>query len=103
MGLVVLKLGSKAGAPVSFAGSRLVFHLSLQTIIGLFLYGVSFLLYAYLISKNDLGYIIPITSAFVYVLVFFASWLVFKESFTIMKTISIALIIGGIVMLGMSK
>lgn len=103
MGLVVLKLGSAAGAPISIANSRLMFNLNPQAIAGLMLYGISFLLYIYLISKNDLGYIIPLTSAFVYVLVFLASWIVFKESFTMMKTLSIALIIGGIVLLGLSK
>lgn len=103
LALVVLKLGAKAGAPVQFMNSKLHFNITPYTIIGVFLYGVSFLLYIYLISKFDLGYIIPLTTAFVYVLIFAASFILFKEVFTVFKVIGIALIVVGLVFLNVKS
>jgi multidrug transporter EmrE-like cation transporter len=103
LGLVILKLGSRSGLPISLAEGRLVFNLNAYTIGGLILYGISFMLYIYLISKFDLGYIIPLAAAFIYVLIFIASYFVFKEPFTLFKIMGITLIIGGIVLLGIKK
>jgi multidrug transporter EmrE-like cation transporter len=71
--------------------------------VGIALYGTSFLLYTFLISKYDLGYIIPLTTAFVYVLIFFASFFIFKELFTVFKITGIFLILMGIVLLNLKK
>src|SRR5260221_5429817 len=64
LALVVLKLGSKAGAPAQLVGDRLHINLTPYTIVGIALYGLSFVLYTYLISRYELSYIIPITAAF---------------------------------------
>lgn len=98
-GLVLLKLGTKAGLPVSYLDNRWHFNLNAFTVGGIFLYGVSFLLYMYLVSKNDLGYIIPLTTAFVYIAIFIASFLIFKEVYTTPKIMGIALILIGLVLL----
>ena len=97
--LIVLKLGSSSGSLIQFTDNKLAFNLTLYSVLGIFLYGVSFLLYTYLISKYDLGYIIPLTTAFVYILIFTASAGIFKESFTTLKVIGIALILAGVVLL----
>ncbi len=102
-GLILLKLGGQTGAPFSIENGRIVFNLGLYAISGIFLYGISFLIYTYLISKNDLGYIIPVTTALVYILIFFASFMIFKEAFTITKILAIALIIAGLILLNTSK
>lgn len=102
-GLVVLKIGATSGLPISFVDSKLQFNLNPYSILGIVLYGVSFLLYIYLISKFSLGYIIPLTTALVYVLIFVASFVIFKESFTATKVAAIALIICGLVLLNVSK
>ena len=78
LALVILKLGTDHGAPLSIVESKLHVNINFFTIAGVLLYGVSFLTYIYLISKYDLGYIIPLTTAFVYVIIFTASYLVFK-------------------------
>jgi drug/metabolite transporter (DMT)-like permease len=99
--LVLIKLGSKTGAPVSLSSGKLAFNLNLVILAGGLLYGISFLLYMFLISKNDLGYIVPLTTAFVYILIFLASFLIFKESFTALKIFAIALIVGGVILLNL--
>ncbi len=101
--LIVLKLGTKLGMPVSYANGRLHFNINFYSVLGIFLYGLSFVTYVYLISKYDLGYIIPLAAAFVYIMIFIASALVFKEVFTTTKIVGIALILGGLIFLNLSK
>lgn len=101
--LIILKWGTRAGLPVSFAEHKIHLNLNIYTISGVLLFGISFLLYMYLIAKNDLGYIIPLAAAFVYILIFTGSVLVFKESFSPSKIVGIALILGGIIFLNISK
>lgn len=102
-GLIALKLGSKTGAPISFVNSRLNLNLTGWAITGLTLYVISFVLYTYLISKHDLGYIVPLTTALVYTLIFGASFFLFKETFTVIKVMGIIAIFIGIVLLNIKK
>jgi len=97
--LIFIKLGSSNGSPVSLENSRVAFNLNPTIIFGGLLYVISFALYTYLISKNDLGYIIPLTTALVYVLIFIASFVIFGEVFTFTKVAAIMLIFGGVLLL----
>ena len=101
--LIILKWGTKTGLPISFVDNKLHFNLNIYTLLGLFFYGVSFITYVYLISKHDLGYIIPLAAAFVYILIFIGSAVVFKEIFTLTKVIGICLILGGLIFLNLKK
>jgi multidrug transporter EmrE-like cation transporter len=103
LGLVFVKLGTGDGAPIKLINGKLHADINAYIIAGIFLYGVSFLLYIYLISKNELGYIIPLTTALVYVLIFVASYFVFHEVFTMAKIIGITLILAGIIFLNLQK
>jgi len=102
-GLILLKLGSVTGPLISFVGHVIKFNFNPYSIAGIFLYGLSFVLYTYLISKFDLGYIIPITTALVYILIFIASFIIFKEAFTLIKIVAISLIIFGVILLNLNK
>lgn len=102
-GLVLLKLGTTSGMPISFVTNTIKFNFNLYSLAGLFLYGLSFLLYIYLISKFDLGFIIPIAAAFVYILIFAASYFIFHETFTTIKIIAIFLIMLGVILMGVNK
>lgn len=97
--LVVLKLGSKDGAFAQIINGKIDINITPLTVTGIVLYGTSFLMYMYLISKFDLGYIIPITTALVYILIFFASFVIFKEAFTAVKITGIMLIVLGLALL----
>ena len=103
LGLIVLKLSSSSSAVISYVNNKISLNLNFWTIFGIMLYGTSFLIYMYLISKYDLGYIIPITTALVYVLIFVASFIIFKESFTFAKIVGIVLILIGIAFINLSK
>lgn len=102
-GLVLLKLGTVSGLQISFINNSLKFNLNPTAVAGILLYGISFLLYIYLISKFDLGFIIPLTIGIVYVLIFIASFVIFHEVFTVTKIIAITLIIGGLILLNLNK
>jgi len=101
--LITLKLGTKAAAPIAFIEGKIHLNLNPYVIVGIGLYGTSFLIYTYLISKFDLGYIIPLTTAFVYIAIFLASFFIFKEVFTAVKILGIALILGGIILLNLKR
>lgn len=103
LGLVLIKLGSATQGIVELIDGRIVLHPTVLNVTGVILYGISFILYTYLVSKNDLGYIIPVTTALVYVLVFVASFAVFKEPFSPIKILAIALIIAGVILLNLKK
>lgn len=97
--LVVMKLGTQNsnGNP----NGKLDLLLNPIFVLGVFLYGVSFITYVYLISKYDLGYIIPLLAAFVYILTFLAAYFIFNEAFTVFKVAGIALILLGLVFLNL--
>lgn len=101
--LVVLKLGTQSGLPIAYVDHRLQYNINHYVVIGIMLYGLSFITYVYLVSKNDLGYIIPIAAAFVYLLMFTASAVVFKEVFTIYKIIGIGFIVIGLFFLNINR
>lgn len=102
-GLILLKLGTSNGMPISFVENAIKFNFNLYSLAGIFLYGCSFLLYVYLISRFDLGFIIPVTTALVYILIFTASFFIFHEVFTVMKIAAISLIILGVILLNLNK
>ena len=98
-GLVLLKLGTSNTGLFSLIDGKMIFNINLLTVLGVLLYGISFIIYITLISRFSLGYIVPLTTALVYILVFFASFAVFKESFSLMKIVAIVFIIGGVILL----
>lgn len=102
-GLVLLKLGSNSGAPIAIINHSLKFNFNPSIIAGIGLYSLSFVLYMYLISKYQLGFIIPLTTALVYILVFAASFVVFHETFNLIKIIAISLIILGVILINLNK
>ena len=98
-GLVLLKLGTSNTGLFSLIDGKMIFNINLLTVLGVLLYGISFIIYITLISRFSLGYIVPLTTALVYILVFFASFAVFKEPFSLMKIVAIVFIIGGVILL----
>lgn len=97
--LILMKLGTRNGAPIQYLDNRLHLNLNAFTIGGVLLYGCSFLLYTYLLSKYELGYIIPLTTALVYTIIFVASHVIFHEQFTLIKVVAIVFIMSGLALL----
>lgn len=100
-GLVLLKLGTNSTGFLSIIEGKMTWNINLLTVIGIATYGISFFLYILLISRFNLGFIVPLTTALVYILVFSASYFIFGESFSALKILAICLIIGGVVLLNL--
>jgi drug/metabolite transporter (DMT)-like permease len=71
--------------------------INLYLVAGMSLYVVSFILYAYIISKNDLSFIIALLSAFVTIAIILVGIFLFQEQITWFKGIGISLIVLGVV------
>jgi drug/metabolite transporter (DMT)-like permease len=99
LALIVLKLGTKTGAPINYVHNKVQVNFNALVVSGILFYGISFFIYVYLISRYDLGYIIPLTAALIYIIIFTASYLIFDEAFTITKILGITLIVVGLVFL----
>lgn len=97
-GLILLKLGTQGGL-ISMSEAGISWHFNIVAILGIVAYGLSFILYTILISKNDLGLVVASSASLVYVIVFFASFILFNEEFTLLKIIGICFILFGLLLL----
>lgn len=97
MGLVLFKLGAREN---TFELVILSHHLNLswKMIIGILFYGFSFLLWLYIVSKNDLTYIFPIQVALVNLFVVIESVVLLDERISLIQGIGILIIIFGVIM-----
>lgn len=101
-GLILMKLGSeKINLNLSKTNFNLV--LSWKFLFGFLCYVCSFLLFSYLITKMKLSYIYPVSAAVCYVLVIVFSYIFLKEQITLIQFIGIILILGGVVLLNITK
>ncbi len=66
---------------------------------GLFLMGVAFLIWLFILSKVNLGIIYPISASLTIIFVSIASWLFLKDVFSAIQILGIASIILGIFLL----
>lgn len=98
-----MKWGSKGGALIDNISGKFQFNFNPWVLGGITLYGLSFVLYTYLIAKYDLGYIIPLTTALVYLIIFTASFFIFHEVFTAFKILGIVMIITGLIFLNVGR
>lgn len=101
--LTLMKAGSSDGAPVSFAGDKVVFNLNPVLIFAGVLYILSFVLYTYLIAKFNLSYIVTVGTGLVYLVILIVSFTVFKEVFTFKKILACVLILSGVILMHIDK
>lgn len=96
VGQILLKVGANRLGSVSLTiGGLLSIAKNFYILIGLVLFGSSFLLWVKVLTRNDLSYVYPMVSLS-YVIIIFASRFLFGEPFTTSKMIGIAAIVGGV-------
>lgn len=98
-GLTLVKLGSQGAPLLSKIGDKFVWNVGPLVVAGLIAYGLSFLLFMWLVSKFQLSFLVPLTAALVQVLIFIVAIVLFKESLTFIKLLAFILIVVGIVLL----
>lgn len=94
-GLVLFKLGVN-NANIHFNLLGINISLSIKMIIGVVCYGLSFLLWLYLVSKLNLTIAMPLSVALVNTLVVVESCTFLKEKITLLQGIGIFVVIFGV-------
>lgn len=102
-GLTCIKLGSNNVDAPGINIPILDINLNKISIIGILCYGVSFLLYLGVISKFDLGVIIPIVGGVVNIAILFVSLFLLKETLSINMIVGAIVIIIGIVIMNIKS
>ena len=93
-GLVIFKLGTTSTGFQIFG-----FTLTLKMLIGMFCYGMSFLLWLYIVSKVNLTIAMPLSVAFVNTLVVVESCIFLKEKIKAGQILGIFLVVLGVMIM----
>ena len=94
-GLILFKMGS-LNPNLHYHILGLSLNISVKSIIGIFCYGASFLLWMLIISRTNLTIAMPLSIALVNTLVIVGSCLFLKEKITLMQGIGIFIVILGV-------
>lgn len=97
-GLTLVKIGADNN---SFMINPSFFNLQLSytTLIGLFLYIFSFLLWIVIVGRFNLSYIQPLTTGLSYVLILGASLFILHETITTFQWIGLGFILVGVILM----
>ena len=97
-GSTLIKYGSSLSVRPLFVIPFINMNVSLLTLSGIVAYGLSFVTYVILLTRFELSFISPLLVAFVYILLMLTAFVVFKEDFTLYKTVGCSLILIGIIL-----
>lgn len=100
-GLTCFKLGSQQALSLEISRSAFSMQISWLSVLGMLLYVGSFLVYLGLVARNQLGYIMPVTTAVVHVLTFAVSLLVFRETYSLPQLLGMALVFVGVALMNL--
>ena len=103
IGQTILKLGANKLGPISLSLRTIikdVIHILMvpEILIGLILFGSSFLLWIKVLTKSDLSYAYPMVSLG-YIVIALLSKFLLNEPFTFNKVIGVVMIISGVFVL----
>jgi drug/metabolite transporter (DMT)-like permease len=97
-GLILMKIG---GEQLTFKinVNKLSLEIGWLSLLGIFFYMISFILWISILPKYNLNFLVPFTVGIVQILSLLAATLIFKESLTGLKLIGIILVICGVVVM----
>lgn len=97
-GLILMKLG---GNHMNIAFKEGIFNINLgiKIIIAFIMYAISFLLWTNIIANNDLGYIVPVTSAIINIITLIVGIYIFSENISMYKIIGMILATLGVLLM----
>lgn len=102
-GVVVMKFGSMVKDGALLKIPFLDMSVSFVSLLGFVCYGISFLLYVVLISRNDLSFLNPLTVGISSILIFASAVIFFGESITPAKIIGLILVLAGVFVINLFK
>lgn len=97
-GATLIKYGGTSKAQTLFNIPFVNTEISYISLLGIVVYGVSFLVFVVLLNKLNMSYLVPVATGASYVLLMASSIAVFNEGFSLWKTIGCILILAGILL-----
>ena len=97
-GITFIKLGSD-GLKLNFSLSLFNMQIPGMFLLGIVCYGISFILWLWIISTNDLNYIYPIALGLSYIGIMVVSYFILHESYNIFNIVGIVFVIVGIILI----
>lgn len=96
LGLILFKIGAADNLKISLSNGAFNFRMGYVSILGIFCYFASFLIYLGLVSKLQLSYLFPVTTGILQIVILIASAYVFHEHISVSNIIGVVLIILGV-------
>lgn len=100
-GLVFLKMGASRDLKISISEGIFEIKLNIYVIIGLLCYVSSFIVSLVAMGKTNLNIFYPISAGLGYIVVCVASYLILKESFSVLQIIGTILILIGVIIMNL--
>ncbi|MBO0477349.1 EamA family transporter [Vagococcus sp. DIV0080] len=97
-GIILFKLGS-SDLSIKMINSQLNMNFPTLSLLGLFCYLLSFILWMIIISKSDVSFIVPLGLGITNVLILAGSVIFLKETISTNAMIGIALILAGVLLM----
>jgi len=98
-GLFMMKLGGALSFGLQDGGVS--FNASFRSLLGILLYGCSFLQYIMLLPRFDLSFLIPVSSGVLYLLVVLFSHFVLREDISALQLTGVCLVLAGVIIMNM--
>jgi len=98
-GLILFKLGIKHTQIGIIEKEIINLQISFTSLLGIFCYLSSFLIYLFLLSRNAISFLLPVMTGIIYVSVLTASILILKEKVTLMSIIGSLFILIGLILI----
>ena len=95
-GVTCFKLGSEKELSLTISAASFSLKISWLSVIGLAFYFCSFIFYMWLITKNQISYLIPVLTGISYVVTLIVSMLFLHERLTVPQLFGSALILLGV-------
>lgn len=98
LGIILFKLGSSAPF-INVLNKSLEINVSFVSLIGLFCYLGSFVLWMMIISKSEVHIVVPLGLGLTNILILFGSYFILGESLSVQSIIGATLVILGIMIM----
>lgn len=97
-GLILYKYGASKEFGFVFESGNLIIKMNIISIIGLFLYLISFILYILILPKYDITVILPIVSTATGILIFTSSIVFLGETSSLIKWVGFVIMTVGVIL-----
>ena len=98
-GLILFKLGMNSAQIEIIEKGILNLKISFISLIGIFCYLSSFIIYLFLLSRNAISFLLPVMTGIIYISVLTASILILKEKVTLISIVGSLFILIGLILI----